>query len=301
LHVLTTGLSWVDLRYRGVPSAIATAVVSGRDGVGIIDPGPAVALATLEAGLDAQGVRIDDIRWILLTHIHLDHAGATGGLIARLPDATVYVHERGAPHVIDPARLLASASRLYGDRMDELWGDVRPVPARHVVALDGGERLAIGGRSFEVALTPGHASHHVSYFDRDSGIAFVGDTAGVCIDGGYVLPPTPPPDIDVEQWHRSVARILEWGPDALFLTHFGLVRAPRPHLHALEAHLDAAAAEVRRLLVAYGEGAVARDAFVAWLEAELRAKGSDPAVYGAAAPLPLYWLGLERYWKKRAA
>jgi glyoxylase-like metal-dependent hydrolase (beta-lactamase superfamily II) len=300
MNVLATGLSWVDLRYRGVPSAIATAVVADAGGVALIDPGPSTALPALEAGLEAQGLRLDEVRWLLLTHIHLDHAGATGRLVARLPRLTVYVHERGAPHVRDPSRLLASAARLYGDRMEELWGEVLPVPKANLVPLSGGERVTAAGRRFEVAATPGHASHHVSYFDRDSGVAFVGDTAGVAVDGGYVMPPTPPPDIDVERWHESVARILAWRPGALFLTHFGVVPAPRPHLHALESHLDAAAGEVRRQLEA-GGGDAGRDRFVGWLEAQLRAHGSDPAVYGAAAPLPLYWYGLERYWTTRAA
>ncbi len=297
MNVLAAGLSWVDLCFAGYPKVIATAVVSGPLGVGLIDPGPTTCLAALDDGLVAQGLRLDDVRWLLLTHIHLDHAGATGRLVERLPDLTVYVHECGAPHLHNPSRLLRSATRLYGDRMDELWGAVVPVPEANLAPLAGGERIEVGSRRFEVAYTPGHASHHVSYFDRESGVAFVGDTAGVCIDGGYVLPPTPPPDIDVELWNESVDRVLAWGPDSLFLTHFASVGAPEVHLQTMQDNLRAGADLVRDLLGRRDAGD-ARAAFVAWLERAIATRGSVGALYGAAAPLELSWYGLERYWTK---
>lgn len=192
--MLAPGLSWIDLRFLGRPHAIATGVVSGGGTLALVDPGPTSCLETLELGLQAQGLRLADVTHLLLTHIHLDHAGAAGTIVRRYPRVQVLVHERGAPHMIDPAKLLASATRLYGDQMDRLWGEFAPVPASSLTVLAGGERIEAGGRAFDVAYTPGHASHHVSYFDRASGVAFVGDTAGVCVDGGYVLPPTPPPD-----------------------------------------------------------------------------------------------------------
>ena len=299
--MLAAGLTWVDLKFRGYARAIATAVVLGPGGVGLIDPGPSTCLAALEEGLGAQGVRLDDVRWLLLTHIHLDHAGAAGSLVRRCPGVTVYVHERGARHLHEPARLLASAERLYGDRMAELWGDVVPVPKESLVPLRGGERVEAGGRRFDVAYTPGHAAHHVSYFDPESGVAFVGDTAGVCVDGGYVLPPTPPPDIDLDLWDASVETILSWGPDTLFLTHFGSVRTPRPHLRSLQKHLRRAAEVARALLEENVDDQARRDRFVAWVERELLQCGPGTEVYGAAASIALSWYGLARYWRKRGA
>src|SRR5207302_4645412 len=131
-----------------------------------------------------------------------------------------------------------SATRLYGSEMDRLWGEVRSVPAASMKILQGGERLAVGSRMFDVAYTPGHASHHVSYFDRESGVAFVGDTAGVkLMAGGFVMPPTPPPDIDLEAWRRSLEKIGRWRPDTLLLTHFGPSSPVAPHLSALADHL----------------------------------------------------------------
>ena len=198
MNTLSHGLSWVDLQFRGRPQVIATGLVQGHGGVAIVDPGPTSCLETLELGLQANGIRWPDVRHILLTHIHLDHAGATGTIVREHPHIKVLVHERGIKHMVDPTKLIESATRVYRDRMDELWGEFAAVPASNLVSLTGGERIEAGGRTFDVAYTPGHASHHVSYFDDSSGVAFVGDTAGVCINGGYVLPPTPPPDIDVE-------------------------------------------------------------------------------------------------------
>ena len=162
------------------------------------------------------------MRALLLTHIHLDHAGATGVLVRENPELKVYVHERGAPHLVDPSRLLASATRLYGDRMEMLWGEVTAVPAANVVALTGGERIDVVGRPFDVAYTPGHAVHHVSYLDPATGTAYVGDTAGIRVNSlPFALPPAPPPDIDLEAWKESLARIRAWAPERLFVTHFG--------------------------------------------------------------------------------
>ena len=171
-----------------------------------------------------------DIRLILLTHIHLDHAGATGSLLARVPHIQVGVHERGAPHMIDPAKLLASATRLYGDRMDTLWGAFEPVPAAQVQVFEGGERLDVGGRPIRVAYTPGHAVHHVSYLDETDGTAYVGDTCGIRVVGDYTIAATPPPDIDLEIWDRSLTTIDDWQPTSLLVTHFGTVTGARAHL-----------------------------------------------------------------------
>ena len=230
-----------------------------RDGV-VIDPGPASTAATVLAGLD--GV---EVRAILLTHIHLDHAAGTGTLLRAYPDARVYVHEIGAPHVIDPSRLLKSAARLYGsERMDELWGEVLPVPAERVTALSGGERV----EGFEVLPAPGHAAHHVVYLDEADGSAYVGDVAGVRIPPGELtVMPTPPPEIDVEAWSRSIARLAERDPERLRLTHYGEIGAAAEQLEAAERALRVGAERAR---------AGDREAFLRDLEAEIDDQPAGP-------------------------
>ena len=190
-----------------------------------------------------------DLRAILLTHIHLDHAGATGTLVHENPGLRVYVHEKGAPHLVAPEQLIASATRLWGDEMDRLWGEFRPVPEHALTILRGGERITAGGRDLDVAYTPGHASHHVSYYNADSGVAFVGDTAGIRrAERGFVLPPTPPPDIDLELWRDSLARIGRWRPATLFVTHFGPHAPAAAHLTEMAENLDLAAGLARASL-----------------------------------------------------
>ena len=301
MTILAPGLSWVDLLFLGRPHAIATAVVRTPGTMALIDPGPSTCLESLDLGLQQQGLRLSEITDILLTHIHLDHAGVTGTIVRRYPHVNVFVHERGAAHLTDPEKLMASAARLYGDQMDRLWGEFAAVPAQNLTVLTGGEHIDAGGRSFEVAYTPGHASHHVSYYDRSSSVAFVGDTAGVCIDGGYVLPPTPPPDIDVEAWKRSVARIEAWSPQTLFLTHFGPVQSAAPHLQALVENLETTAGIVRMRLSEPGTDEEKRRRFSEDLQRELRRRMTDAqlAACTAVAPLELLWLGLARYWRKR--
>ena len=193
----------IDVMHLGRPRVICASLV---DDV-VIDPGPTSCLETLLAGLGETRPRA-----LLLTHIHLDHAGASGSLVQRWPDLEVYVHERGARHMASPDRLVESARMLYGEDMDRLWGDMLPVPEENLRVLDGDETLFDG--AFEVAYTPGHASHHVSYLHSD-GVAFVGDVGGVRIDGSpLTIPPSPPPDIDVEKWHASIERVAAWKPRA---------------------------------------------------------------------------------------
>jgi glyoxylase-like metal-dependent hydrolase (beta-lactamase superfamily II) len=303
MNTLASGLSYVDLDFLGVPRVIATAVLHGPGGVALVDPGPSSTLPALRAGLEHAGIALADVTALLLTHIHLDHAGATGTLVREHPRLRVYVHEKGAPHLVNSEKLLASATRLYGDAMDRLWGEVRPVPAQAIVALTGGERIDAGGRALDVAYTPGHASHHVSYFTRDAGIAFVGDTAGIRLrPGGYVLPPTPPPDIDPDLWRGSLARIGEWQADTLFLTHFGPSSPPAPHLAELADHLDVASSLVRMSL-ARDEPDDLREA---WFAEELRRElrrtvgTADAEAYEVAGRFDLSWRGLARYWRKKA-
>jgi glyoxylase-like metal-dependent hydrolase (beta-lactamase superfamily II) len=303
MNTLAPGLSWVDLLFLRRPHAIATVVVRSAGGLALIDPGPTSCLETLELGLQAQGVRLSEVTDLLLTHIHLDHAGATGTIVRRVPHIRVVVHERGAPHMADPARLLSSATRLYGDRMDELWGEFAPVPRKNMTIVSGGERIEAGGRTFETAYTPGHASHHVCYFDRSSGVAFVGDTGGVCIDGGYILPPTPPPDIDIEAWRGSVSSIEGWSPATIFMTHFGPVNSVTTHLQTLLQNLETMADLVRTRLSEPGTDEEQGQRFADDLVREWRRHMTDAqvAAYRAAAPPELIWMGLARYWRKKAA
>ncbi len=295
------GVAYIDLNFQGRPSAIATAVISGPGQVALVDPGPSSCLEALELGLNGRGLRLADVTDVLLTHIHLDHAGATGTLVRQNPRLRVYVHERGAPHLVDPGKLLSSATRLYGAEMDRLWAEVAPVPAGSLTPVSGGEEIRACGRTFEVAHTPGHASHHVSFFDRASGVAFVGDTAGMSVNGGYVLPPTPPPDIDVELWDESVARIEAWSPATLFLTHYGPVMNVRPHLQALLENLRSAAAVVKASLEGPGTDDERSQIFEDHLRRELRRSMTDAEFesYKVTAPPHLLWLGLARYWRKR--
>ena len=302
MTILAPGLSWVDLLFLGHPHAIATAVVRAAGTLALIDPGPSTCLESLDLGLQQQGLRLSEVTHILLTHIHLDHAGATGTIVRRYPGVSVFVHERGAAHMTDPAKLMASAARLYRDDMDRLWGEFAAVPASNLTVLAGGERIDVGGRTFEVAYTPGHASHHVSYYDRSSGVAFVGDTAGVCIGRGYVLPPTPPPDIDIDAWKSSVTRIEAWSPQTLFLTHFGPVQGAAPHLQALMENLETIAGIVRAGLSEPGTDEEKSRRFADDLQRELRRHMTDAelAACVVAAPLELLWLGLARYWRKKS-
>jgi glyoxylase-like metal-dependent hydrolase (beta-lactamase superfamily II) len=299
--VVAPGISYIDLNFLGLPNAIATTVIGTAGDAALVDPGPSSCLKTLELGLNGFGLRFEDLTHIVLTHIHLDHAGATGTLVRQNPRLRVHVHERGAPHLVDPEKLLTSAARLYGAEMDRLWAEVAPVPAQNVIALAGGERIRTGGRTFEVAYTPGHASHHVSFFDRESGIAFVGDTAGMCVSGGYVLPPTPPPDIDLEAWQASVARIEAWSPASLFLTHFGPAMNVRPHLQALLENLRSMAAVVKASLQEPGTDDERARRFEEHLRREMRQHVTEAQLesYRVTAPPNLLWLGLARYWRKR--
>lgn len=301
---LASGLSYFDLDFMQLPRIIATAVVHGAAGVALIDPGPSTTLPRLRATLAAAGISMDDVNTVLLTHIHLDHAGATGTLVKELPNVRVYVHEKGAPHMANPEKLLSSATRLYGSDMDRLWGEVLPVPQASMEILQGGERMAVGSRVFDVEYTPGHASHHVSYFDRDSGVAFVGDTAGVrLMPGGFVMPPTPPPDIDLEAWQDSLARIERWRPDTLLLTHFGPSSPVPGHLSALRDHIALASDLVKTSLSRDGSDADREQWYADQLRLELtrRMNVADAHAYEIAGRFDLNWRGMARYWRKKNA
>ena len=271
----------IDVKHLGRAHVICAFEVDGL----VVDPGPSSCLDTLLDGLT------EEPRALLLTHIHLDHAGATGVLTRRFPQLTVYVHDRGAPHLADPSRLLESAGRLYGDRdrMELLWGEVAPVDPERIQTLRGGETI----EGMRVAYTPGHASHHVSYLHEETGDAYVGDMAGVRLPGHpYTVAPTPPPDIDVDAWMDSLDTIEGWKPAALCLTHFGRHEDAWDQVQRVREDLRERAARSRDLTA---------DEFAAWSEAETRAavdaETADALVQ--AAPPDQLGLGLRRYWDKR--
>ena len=292
---------YIDLQFRGSPRVIATALLNGPDGLTLIDPGPTSCLPALEAGLRDRGLSLREVRTLLLTHVHLDHAGATGTIVERVPNIRVYVHERGATHMIDPEKLLASVTRLYGDQMDAIWGAFQRVPASQVTALAGGERLEAGGTSIRVAYTPGHAKHHVSFLDERSGMAYVGDTGGLRIVGDYLLAPTPPPDIDIEAWQESLNLIDAWRPVSLFLTHFGSITPARAHLARFRTTLTQQAEVVRLALQEGGTEEAKIRAFVDRMRAAAREAlpEREATATELAAPFDQLWQGLARYWQKR--
>jgi glyoxylase-like metal-dependent hydrolase (beta-lactamase superfamily II) len=303
MTMLAAGVDYVDLEFLGFPEIIATAIIHGPSGVALIDPGPSTTAANLKAALERKGIRMADVRQILLTHIHLDHAGAVGTLVRDNPRIQVLVHERGARHMVAPEKLLSSAARLYGSDMERLWGEFLPVPQDRITVLVGGEIISVGGRDLEVAYTPGHASHHVSFFDPSSRIAFVGDVAGIRRGPRLcVMPPTPPPDIDLEAWSRSEDRILAWEPDTLFLTHFGPFHGARLHLTDMTERLAFWSRIVRNLLA--DQALDENQKLLAFLDEamlELRRKVGEQEAeqYARAGRLDYSWQGLARYWTKK--
>jgi glyoxylase-like metal-dependent hydrolase (beta-lactamase superfamily II) len=275
-------LRLIDLEFAGRPRSIGVYVVETDDGLALFDCGPTSTLPALHDGLAAHGLELTDLRHLLLSHIHLDHAGAAGPIVREHPALTVWVSDVAAPHLVDPSRLERSARRLYGDLFDPLWGELAPVPESNV-------RIAAGDvLGWDCFPTRGHASHHVSYL-RD-GTLLVGDAAGVRMPRSrYVLPVSPPPDIDVEEWHATIAAIRARGPERLALIHFGVHEDVETHLDRLEAELDRWAARVH--------DGIDQDAFV---EAALADAGDEADDYDRVAPFWQSWQGLKRYWETRS-
>ena len=270
----------IDLLHLGRPRVIGAWV----DGDVVVDCGPTSTLDRLLEGLGDTRPSA-----LLLTHIHFDHAGAAGSLVRRWPDLPVYVHERGARHLADPERLYSSAKRLYGDDMERLWGEMVPVPEENLRVLTGGETVL---DRYEVAYTPGHASHHVCF--RADRTAFVGDVGGVRITPDAIaIPPTPPPDVDVELWHDSIDIVRGWAPERMAMTHFGETTDVAAQLDEVDARLDAWSELARD-----GD----RERFIAVVREEIARHGTaeQSAQYQQAAPAEQLYAGYERYWSQRA-
>jgi len=235
---LTDDLWLIDTQFQGERQIIASYLIVGDGELALVDVGAAATLGALLAGVCAAGFDPEDITHLLLTHVHLDHAGAAGALVRKLPHARVYVHRIGAPHLIDPSRLMRSATRIYGDKMERLWGTMEPVPEDRIEVVDDGNEIQIGARTLQVLYTPGHAIHHVALYDEIRRVAFPGDVAGVSIEGiDFVRPPTPPPDLSLEDWDESITRLEALGLERLYLPHFGEIDATARHFGVLRRRL----------------------------------------------------------------
>jgi glyoxylase-like metal-dependent hydrolase (beta-lactamase superfamily II) len=276
----------IDLRHQGAARVIGSYLLDTEDGPALFDCGPSTAVGRLKDGLRERGLALTDIRHLLLSHIHLDHAGATGVLVREHPSLQVHVSEIGAPHLVDPSRLEASARRLYGDVFDTLWGELAPVPDGNIHPV-GGSVLG-----FECFPSPGHASHHVVYVGAD-GTAYCGDAAGVRIQPhAYVMPPTPPPEVDVEAWHRTIDELERRQPQALALIHFGVANDAPRHLESLRQRLD----EWTEIVA----GGASETEFISGVLEGVAGEEPDAAEeYERAMPLWQSYAGLKRYCEKR--
>ena len=277
----------IDLRHLDRDRVIASYLLDTDDGPALFDCGPTTTVSALKAGLADHGLVLTDIRHLLLSHIHLDHAGAAGVLVREHPDLQVHVSAVGAPHLADPERLERSARRLYGETFDTLWGELAPVPARNV--HPAGPRVV----GLDCFPTPGHATHHVCYLDRD-GTLYAGDAAGVRVQPGRaVLPPTPPPEVDVEAWQQTIEEIERRDPERIAVVHFGVAADPQRHLAELRLELYDWADFVR--------GGASQEEFVEYVRTELRDAGEDLAHYDAAMPFWQSYQGLARWAEQQAA
>jgi len=300
---LATDLVLIDTYYNQTPEGVGSYLLLG-DQPALIETGPTSTLETLLDGLRAAKVDARKLHAVAVTHIHLDHAGGAGALVRKFPHLVVYVHPVGAPHLIDPSKLLASAGRLYGDDLRRLFGEVVPIPSDNVRILHDGDVVTLGSRQLLAIETPGHARHHHAYWDAASGDLFTGDIAGVAFAGTrYVRPPTPPPEFDLQAWHQSLARLRTLHPRRLLLTHFGPHKWVDELLAQLDVRLDQVTEIVRRALAA----GLDEEAIVQQLDAvaqrEREALGGDGngARNETVIPGRLNAKGLIRYLTPRSA
>jgi glyoxylase-like metal-dependent hydrolase (beta-lactamase superfamily II) len=275
----------IDLQHQA-PGIVGSYVLETDDGPALFDCGPTTTIAHLKAGLAERGLDLTEVKHLLLSHIHLDHAGAAGVLVRENPWLQVHVSEVGAPHLVDPAKLESSARRLYGDAFDALWGELAPIPTENVHVV--GDRVV----GLECFPTPGHAWHHVSYLDKD-GTLYAGDAAGVRIGSGrFVSPPCPPPEFDLDAWERTIAEIETRAPRRLALIHFGVFDDVQEHLAELRETLSRWSSRV--------EDGMDEETFVAAARYDIGQ--TDPELvddYDRAAPYWHHFRGIERYWRKR--
>lgn len=291
----------LDLTFQGLPQTIAAYLVHGPAGYVLVETGPRTTLPNLLTALAARGLTSSDIRHVLVTHIHLDHAGCAGWWAQQ--GAQVYVHHVGAPHLIDPRRLLTSAARIYGDQMDVLWGEVVPAPAGQVTSVYDGDQINAGGLTFTALDTPGHAWHHHTY--RLGDVAFTGDAAGVCLpDSNWLSVPAPPPEFKLDVWQKTLARLQAEAFDTLYLTHFGPVHNPRRHLEDLRQALLATTDFIHRAMLAGASRDEILAQYLTWnrqIASAHHVSEAEFQEYEAANPLFMSVDGMMRYWQKQMA
>ncbi|MEI6472365.1 MAG: MBL fold metallo-hydrolase [Holophagaceae bacterium] len=288
----------LDLHFK-VPGTVAAFLVRTPAGPVLVETGPESLYGNLEAAVNAQGFAMTDIRHVFVTHIHLDHAGSAWRLARH--GAKVYVHPRGAAHLVDPTKLMDSARRIYKDDMDPLWGRMDAIPADQVVALGDGESVPLGGLAMEAIHTPGHAVHHITYRLEDG--LFTGDVGGIRIGNGPTIPPLPPPDIDLGTWADSIARMRATGARFIYPTHFGIKDDAAAHFDSLEENLHRIATWVKDRLATGEDEAAMVPPFQAFMHDLLAGYGlpeSAIQLYEIADPAFMSVYGLVRYWRKQA-
>lgn len=301
--LLGPGLWQISLPFQGESDIIGSYLLAGEQELAIIDPGPGSTYEALLAAIQEAGFAPQEVTHILLTHIHLDHAGATGTLLQHMPRAQVYVHSKGAPHLLDTSKLVASSERIYGDRMQSLWGKIEPVAQEKLHILDDGAILNVADRRLEVHYTPGHAIHHVIFFDVHRGDLFAGDVTGVRLQGiDYVRPPTPPPDLDLEAWFASIDKIKQLRPDVLYLGHFGPTRYSTQHIGHLREKLIAWGDIVLHAMREGKNEEEITSLLITQTEPELRRFTRDEQAlkrYEIATNYAMTVQGYMRYWRKK--
>jgi glyoxylase-like metal-dependent hydrolase (beta-lactamase superfamily II) len=302
LHRLTESITAIDLQFQGRPAVIASYLFYDGNEAALIETGPTTTVETLLEGVQAAGVTLEELRQLIVTHIHLDHAGAAGILVRRFPWLRVYVHPVGAPHLADPSKLLASAARLYGDKLDSLWGPVVPVPSEKLVVVNDGDQINLPGTNLCAFDTPGHARHHHAYHDMRTNLLFTGDVAGVRMPGvRYVRPPTPPPELDIDAWIDSIAKLRAVNATGLCLTHFGLFRGNLDwHWDDLEKRLVDWGKLVREDVQRGASDSEILERVKSQAAGEFQRLGVDPGAYDVAVSYESLVSGYVRYWKKRA-
>lgn len=288
----------LDLNFQGRPHAIASYLIRHNDGAVLIESGPGSTLPALQAALAKEGLSPHDITHVLLTHIHLDHAGAAGWMAQQ--GAKIYVHPVGAPHMLQPDRLIASAARIYGDRMQSLWGEFLPVPKDQLIVAKDEETISIGPLQFTPINTPGHAEHHYAYVFED--ICFSGDVGGVRIAGyQYLRVPMPPPELHIERWHESISRLRKLKFNIIAPTHFGMFDDVAWQLDEVDKGLDTASRWLEEVMPAAPPIDELRQSYTDWIMKEGEQIGLDEEVvraYELANPLGMSADGLLRYWNK---
>jgi glyoxylase-like metal-dependent hydrolase (beta-lactamase superfamily II) len=294
----------LDLDFQGLPGVIASYLIRDADELALVETGPTTTLEALVAGIRRAGFHPEQITKLLVTHIHLDHSGAAGVFMKRFPRAQLYVHEIGAPHMVDPSKLLASATRIYGDMMGPLWGEVLPVSEDRVIRLTDGDVVSVGDKNLEVLYTPGHALHHVAYYDASTRGVFTGDVASVRLQGfTYVRPPTPPPDLNIDLWRESLDRLRRLAAATLYLTHFGPFTDVERHLADAERHLVEWARIVEKAVESGKDRPAIVDNLRLFGDRQLLQETNDAIAlrrYELATPYGMTVDGLLRYLRKRA-